>query len=103
MDRIEQLKSFLEKTPNDAFLNYALATEYVALGKDDLALVIFEKLRNSDPEYFATYYHLGKLYERIDEEDKAIEIYEQGMEITKKLGEKHAFGELRGVYEELTF
>lgn len=103
MERIEQLKIYLKETPDDSFLNYALATEYIALGQDQMALDIFKKLVEKDPKYFATYYHLGKLYERIDDEEKAIHAYEQGLEITKELGEKHAYGELRGAYEELTF
>ena len=101
--RIEQIKTFLNETPSDAFLNYALATEFVALGEDEDALLIFKRLVTEQPDYFATYYHLGKLYERIGEDDRAEEIYEKGMEVTAKLGEKHAYGELRGVYEELTF
>lgn len=103
MDRIEQLKSFLNETPDDTFLNYALAIEYVAKGQDELALQIFLMLEEKHPNYFATYYHLGKLYERLDDDDKAELTYEKGMKITKELGEKHAYGELRGVFEELTF
>ena len=103
MDRIAQLKTFLNDSPNDAFLNYALATEYVAIGNDKDALAIYLMLVNKQPDYFATYYHLGKLYERMEDEEKAIASYEKGMEITKRLGEKHAHGELRGVYEELTY
>ena len=103
MDRIAQLRSFLNESPNDAFLNYALATEYVALGRDSDALTIYTMLVNTQPKYHATYYHLGKLYERMEDETNAILTYEKGMKITKELGEKHAFGELRGVYEELTF
>ena len=101
--RIEQIKTFLNDTPDDAFLNYALATEYVALGDDNKALEIYLKLVAEQPDYSATYYHLGKLYERIEEDDKAEKAYEQGLEVTKRLGEKHAHGELRGAYEELTF
>jgi len=101
--RIEQIKTFLNETPEDAFLLYALATEYVALSQDDKALQIYVKLVKEQPNYFATYYHLGKLYERIGEDDKAEAIYEKGLAITKELGEKHAHGELRGAYEELTF
>ncbi|PCJ67328.1 MAG: hypothetical protein COA58_03130 [Bacteroidetes bacterium] len=103
MDRIEQIKTFLKDTPNDAFLNYALATEYVALGDDNQALTIFLKLVNDQPNYFATYYHIGKLYERVGEEVKAESAYKKGLEVTKRLGEKHANGELRGAFEELTF
>jgi|TARA_B110000908_G_C10228783_1_gene439456 tetratricopeptide (TPR) repeat protein len=101
--RIEQIKTFLNETPEDAFLLYALATEHVSLGNDDEALLLYLNLVAKQPDYFATYYHLGKLYERISEDDEAEKIYEQGLAVTKRLGQKHAHGELRGAYEELTF
>jgi hypothetical protein len=41
--------------------------------------------------------------ERNNDTDAAIKVYEKGMEETKKAGDNHAFGELRGAYEELTF
>ena len=37
------------------------------------------------------------------ETDEAIKWYEKGMVEAKKAGDNHAFGELRGAYEELTF
>ena len=101
--RIEQIKTFLIQTPDDTFLNYALATELVAISRDQDALLIFKKLVTEKPDYFATYYHIGKLYERMGEDDLAEAMYKQGLEITKRLGEKHAYGELRGAFEELTF
>ena len=103
MSRIEQVKTFLKDSPDDAFLQYALATEYIALDNDNEDLLIFIKLVDTQPEYYATYYHLGKLYERQGEDDKAEAAYEQGMKITARLGQRHAHGELRGAYEELTF
>jgi len=36
-------------------------------------------------------------------DDLAETAYQQGLEVTKRLGEKHAHGELRGAFEELTF
>jgi hypothetical protein len=50
-----------------------------------------------------TYYHLGKLLERNGDSNAAIKVYEKGMEEAKKAGESHAYGELKGAYEELTF
>ena len=102
-ERIEQIKSFLEKTPNDAFLNYALAIELIALHKDNDAKEIFIKLVENEPDYFATYYHLAKLYEREGNDSQAIVTYEEGIEVTKRLGEKHARSELTAALEELTF
>ena len=102
-ERIEQIKTFLKDTPNDPFLSYALATEYVSLGQDTSALKLFLMLVNEQPEYYATYYHLGKLYERIGEDLLAESIYKQGIAITKRLNQRHAQGELQGALEELTF
>ena len=102
-ERIEQIKTFLKDTPNDPFLSYALATEYVSLGQDTSALKLFLMLVNEQPEYYATYYYLGKLYERIGEDLLAESIYKQGIAITKRLNQRHAQGELQGAFEELTF
>lgn len=103
MDRVEQLKKFLEGTPNDSFLKHALALEYIKLGNDETARQLFEELLANEPGYVGSYYHLGKLFERNDDTEKAIEWYLKGMEVAKEKGEQHAFGELRGAWEELTF
>jgi Tfp pilus assembly protein PilF len=103
MERIEQLKKFLEANPTDSFLKHALALEYCKLGDDETARQLFEGLLADEPGYVGSYYHLGKLFERIGDNDKAIEWYQKGMAIAKEKGEQHAFGELRGAWEELTF
>jgi Tfp pilus assembly protein PilF len=101
MDRIEKLKEFLVESPGDSFLRHALALEYIKLGKDGEAREQFETLLAADPGYVGSYYHLAKLMERNNEIERAIKIYETGMEQAKKAGDKHAYGELRGAYEEL--
>ena len=103
MDRIEKLKQFISETPGDSFLQHALALEYIKLGDDNSARGLFEKIIQSDPGYVGTYYHLAKLLERNSETDKAIKIYEQGMEEAKKANDNKALGELRAAYEELIY
>lgn len=103
MDRLQKLKEFLEKDPHDSFLRHALALEYVKIGDDVQAKTVFEALLKDNPGYVGSYYHLGKLLERLGETDNAIAIYQKGMDEAKKSGDMHAFGELRGAYEELTF
>ncbi len=103
MERIEMIKHFLKSNPNDSFLQHALALEYIKLGDDKTAQKIFEELLANEPGYVGSYYHLGKLFERLDENEKAIEWYEKGMLLAKEKGEQHALGELRGALEELTF
>lgn len=103
MDRIEKLKEFLQQNPADSFIQHALALEYIKLGDDEKARELFETLLARDSGYVGSYYHLAKLYERNGDEARAIKIYEKGMEEAKKAGDNHAYGELRGAYEELTF
>lgn len=103
MERILKLKEYLSVNPMDSFLQHALALEYIKLGNDEDARVLFEEILNREPGYIGSYYHLAKLLERMEETNKAIEVYEKGMEAAKKADDNHAFGELRGAYEELTF
>src|ERR1700761_7353908 len=100
-DRIERLKAFLKETPNDCFLNHALALEYIKLGDDVAARDLFEHNMATDAGYVATYYHLGKLLERMNMQDSAIPVYEKGMQIAKSAGDMHTYNELQGAYEDL--
>ncbi len=103
MDRISKLKEFLKMNPRDSFVQHAMALEYIKLGNDEQAMVLFEEILNREPGYIGSYYHLGKLLERSNKTEEAVKAYEKGMEEAKKAGDNHAFGELRGAYEELTF
>jgi Tfp pilus assembly protein PilF len=103
MDRIAKITGMLKDNPSDSFLCHALALEYIKLGNDEEARVLFEKLLSSNPGYVGSYYHLAKLLERNNRTEEAIKIYEKGMDEAKKAGENHAYGELRGAYEELIF
>ena len=103
MDRISKLNEFLKANPKDSFVQHALALEYIKLGNDEQARGLFEEILNRERGYIGSYYHLAKLLERINNTDEAIKVYEKGMEEAKKAGDNHAFGELRGAYEELTF
>jgi Tfp pilus assembly protein PilF len=101
MDRIEKLKEFLQNSPNDAFLQHALALEYVKLGNDNDAEALFENIVNQTPNYVGTYYHLAKLYERNAQMQKAISIYQKGMEQAKIAKDNHALNELRMAYDDI--
>lgn len=100
-NRVAQLQVYLQDTPNDAFLNYALAIEYVGMERDEEAQPIFERLMATQPEYTATYYHLGKLYERAERKDDAETIYRKGIAITMKNREQHAMAELQNALANL--
>lgn len=102
MDRLQQLLAFLEKSPGDSFITFALAKEYEKLNNPDSALTCYLNIENQDPDYVGLYYHLGKLYETKGEPEKALLTYNKGMVVAKKLGDNHAFNELAGAKELIT-
>ncbi|MFT5647515.1 MAG: tetratricopeptide (TPR) repeat protein [Aureispira sp.] len=99
--RIEQLQEFLNEDSNDSFLRYALALEYVRVEKNDTARDCFLKLIKDDENYIATYYQLGKLYESLNDSEKAIEIYKKGIKIAQKSENKKTLLELQEAYNML--
>jgi Tfp pilus assembly protein PilF len=101
MDRIASLKDFLKQTPDDSFLKHALALEYIKLGNDTDARQLFEELLAHDPGYVGSWYHLGKLLERVGEEKQAIAVYEKGMEMAKAANNRHAYNELQMALDDL--
>ena len=99
--RLEKLLEFITNEPEDPFLKYALATEYLRINDTGKALAYYEELISKHPNYVGTYYHLGKLYETLNRKDDAIKIYETGIKIAHEQRDNHAFSELQGVYNEL--
>jgi Tfp pilus assembly protein PilF len=102
MERIEKLKEFLAASPEDSFLQHALALEYVKIDNDAEAKKLFTAILEREAGYVGSYYHLGKLLERTNEIPLAITTYEKGMVAAKKAGDNHSYNELQGAYEDIT-
>lgn len=96
--RLNKLLAFLATEPNDPFILYALATEYNSLNDTVEAFHYYLKLVAEHPDYVGTYYHLGKLYQKEGQPEKAVEIYQLGMQRARQKGDRHAFSELQGAY-----
>ena len=101
MSRIEKLLEYMKTSDKDSFLQHALALEYIKIDEDEKARSLFNELLLREPTYVGSYYHLGKLLERAGDFDKAIRIYQRGMEEAKKAGDNHSYNELQGVLEDL--
>ena len=102
MNRIDHLIEFLKATPNDSFLQHALALEYIKLNDEENAKMLFENILKNEPEYVGSYYHLGKLLERINDLDTAKSVYETGMRQAKLSKDNHSYNELQGALEDIT-
>ena len=101
MSRIKKLLEYMETSGKDSFLQHALALEYIKIGEDEQARNLFNELLLREPTYVGSYYHLGKLLERVGDFDKAIRIYRRGMEEAKKAGDHHSHSELQGALEDI--
>lgn len=100
-ERIKKIKSYLVENEYDLFLNHALALEYLKINELNLAYSCFLKNLENDPNYVATYYHLGKLQEKLGAVNDALHTYEQGMKVARANKDQHAYSELQGALEDL--
>lgn len=100
-ERISKIQDFLQRSPDDLFLNHALALEYIKTGDESAARQCFEHNLKTDAQYVATYYHLGKLLERNGETTLALDIYTQGMKVARNIKDQHSYNELQAAYEDL--
>ena len=101
MSRIEKLLEFMKTADKDSFIQHALALEYIKIDDDEAARKLFNEILLREPSYIGSYYHLGKLLERVADFDKAIRVYKRGMEEAKKSGDQHSYNELQGALEDL--
>ena len=92
---------FMKASGKDSFLQHALALEYIKTGEDAKARDLFNEILLREPTYIGSYYHLGKLLERVGDLEKAARVYERGMDEAKRAGDSHAYNELRGAAEDM--
>lgn len=82
--KIKRLASFIQNNPGDSFSKFALALEFKKRDEFRKARILFEDIHRNDPKYVGVYYHLGKLYEMMDELSKARDMYKQGIDIASQ-------------------
>jgi len=99
--RLPLLQQLLDSSPNDSFALFAIAKEYEGMGDLQQALDFYQRLQTTNPGYVGLYYHLGKLYEKLEQQPEALVAYRQGMEVAQKAGDRHSWGELNEARMEL--
>jgi tetratricopeptide (TPR) repeat protein len=97
MTRKEQLEEMLKDEPNDAFLHYGLAMEFVSDGNDLEAVKRFRQLIEVAPEYIPAYHQAGQALLRLQEIKQAHEILNRGVAVARQQGDMHAAEEMQAL------
>lgn len=98
---IKTLARNIQANPDDSFSKFALALEFLKKNNLQRAKLLFEDIYRSDPAYVGVYYHLGKLYERLDHLDKAKTMYNEGIDIASNQDEHRTQKELQEALAQL--
>jgi len=101
-ERLTTLFSYLENDPNDAFIKYAIALEYM---KHDpvKSLQWLEDLLSNHPEYLPTYYQAGKMLQANNQSEKAQNIFEKGIKLAIMQKNHLTQRELNNALNEMLF
>ena len=100
MSRITELEAMLDDNPDDPFLQYALAREHEKAQSTMQALLMYEHLVNTHPDYIATYYHYARLLHCLGNRNEAKRLLEKGIQHGILAKEQHAVSEMKGLLEQ---
>jgi Tfp pilus assembly protein PilF len=99
--RREQIEEMLATEPNDPFLRYGLAMEYVSAKDDEGALQRFRELFAVAPTYVPGYLQAGQALVRLGRNGEAAALFRDGIAVARQQGDLHALGEMEGMLAEL--
>jgi predicted Zn-dependent protease len=96
IERLEKLKTMLQRQPNDAFLLYGVAMELKKAGQGPEAIEYLKRVIGADPNYCYAYHQLGQIHESKGDVESAKAAYRQGIEAANRSGDAHAKEEISG-------
>lgn len=94
-DRKAQIESMLKQSPNDTFLLYGLAMEYLKEGETAEGIARLKHVADVNPNYPAAYFQLGQILSQEGEIEEAKDWLERGIVVAQKVGDGHAAGEMQ--------
>ena len=102
MTRIHKIQQLLEKEPDDAFLNFGLAMEFIKEGNTESAIEAFDRVLTLDPSYSAAHYHKGNTLLGLGRLEEAKTVLEQGVAAAKAAGDSHTQGEMQELLDGIS-
>jgi Flp pilus assembly protein TadD len=100
-ERLQFLQDSISSNPDDTFARYGLALELARGGRPDEAWEHFRYLLEHHPDYAPAYYQAGMLLIDRGRSEEARTVLTQGVQVTRRLGQKHAESELTAALESL--
>jgi tetratricopeptide (TPR) repeat protein len=99
--RKQQIEELLQDDPNDPFLRYGLAMEYVSAGDDEEAVRCFRELFAVVPDYVPAYLQAGQALTRLDRVEEARDVFRRGITAARQKNDLHAQGEMQEMLANL--
>ncbi|UCH64698.1 MAG: tetratricopeptide repeat protein [Ignavibacterium sp.] len=93
-DRLQSLIELYEKNPDDSFVAYGIALEYISKGNFDEAEKYLSNIISNDPDYLPAYMQLAHVKENLNKIEEAKDSYKKGIEVAKINGELKTASEM---------
>ena len=90
MSRLSKIQQMLQADPDDVFLNFSLAMEYVKENRLDEAAAQFDRVLQLDPNHVAAYMQRAGALLSLKRTEDARQAFEQGIAAAKRAGDNHA-------------
>jgi Tfp pilus assembly protein PilF len=98
-NRIEEILQLQQQEPDDPFLWYALALEYVKNGEQAKAGEVFDTMLKRFPDYLPLYYQAAHFYWEEGSFDKAGYVFKIGINLAGTKGDTKTLQELTNSYQ----
>lgn len=95
------LKQLAQTRADDPFPLYGLAMEHRRLNDVDAAVETFKTLTERFPDYVPTYLMFGQVLTDEGRTAEAVSVLDQGIAVAMRVGDHHAWGELKSAREAL--
>ncbi len=97
MSRRSKLEGLLEKSPDDVFLNFALAMELAKEGLTDQAVARFDRVIALDAQYIPAHFQKGSTLLAAHRRPEAKAALTRGIETALAHGDPHAAEEMQAL------
>ena len=100
-ERLRSLFELYKKDPNDSFVAYGIALEYISTESYDQAEKYLTGIITNDPDYVPAYMQLAQVKENLNKIEEAKDTYKKGIEVAKKNSELRTANEMEEFLSEL--